>query len=60
MRGATVQQGPPRAISEIALDSKALVNTRETVSALNASRMRLLGHSYRIRDDPVWWANFNR
>ena len=34
------------------------MNPRETLSALYASRMRLQGHSYRIRDDPERWAHF--
>ena len=46
-------RGPPRDISEIPLDSKALLNPRETLSTLYASRMQLQGHSYRIRDDPT-------
>ena len=53
-------RSPLRDISEIPLDSKALLNPRETVSALYASRMRLQGHSYRIRDDPVRWAHFKQ
>ena len=53
-------RGPPRDISEIPLDSKALLNPRETLSALYLSRMRLQGHSYRIRDDPDRWAHFQR
>ena len=53
-------RAPPRDISKIPLDNKALLNPRETLSALYASRMRLQGHSYRIRDDPVRWAHFKR
>ena len=34
-------RAPPRDISEIPLDNKALQNSRETLSALYASRMRL-------------------
>ena len=34
-------RGPPRDIAEIPLDSKALLNPRETVSALYVSRQRL-------------------
>ena len=52
--------GPPRDVSEIPLDSKALLNPRETLSALYLSRQRLQGHSYRIRDDPDRWAHFQR
>ena len=51
---------PPRDVSEIPLDSKALLNPRETLSALYLSRQRLQGHSYRIRDDPDRWAHFQR
>ena len=50
----------PRDISEIPLDSKALPNPRETLSALYLSRLRLQGHSYRIRDDPDRWAHFQK
>ena len=53
-------RGPPRDISEIPLDSKALLNPRETLSALYLSRLRLQGHSYRIRDDPDRWAHFQK
>ena len=51
-------RGPPRDVSEIPLDSKALLNPRETLSALYLSRLRLQGHSYRIREDPDRWAHF--
>ena len=51
---------PARDISEIPLDSSALANPMETLSALYSSQMRLQGHSYRIRDDPVRWAHFKR
>ena len=51
-------RGPPRDVSEIALDSKALLNPKETLSALYLSRLRLQGHSYRIGDDPDRWAHF--
>ena len=37
-----------------------LLNTRETLSALYVSRMRLQGHRHRIRDDPIRWAPFRR
>ena len=53
-------RGPRRDVSEIPLDSKALLNPRETLSALYLSRLRLQGHSYRIRDDPDRWAHFQR
>ena len=53
-------RAPPRDVSEIPLDSKALLNPRETLSALYLSRLRLQGHSYRIRDDPDRWAHFQR
>ena len=53
-------RGPPQDISEIPMDSKALLNPRETLSALYASRMRLQGHSHRIRDDPIRWAHFKQ
>ena len=53
-------RAPPRDISEIPLDSKGLLNPRETLSALYLSCMRLQGHSYRIRDDPERWAHFQR
>ena len=53
-------RGPPRDVSENPLDSKALLNARETLSALYLSRLRLQGHSYRIRDDPDRWAHFQR
>ena len=36
-----LSRGPPRDISKIPLDSKALLNPRETLSALYANRMRL-------------------
>ena len=51
-------RAPPRDITEIPLVSKALLNPRETLSALYASRMRLQGHCYRIREDPERWAHF--
>ena len=53
-------RGPPRDVSEIPLDSKALLNPRETLSALYLSRLRLQGHNCRIRDDPDRWAHFQR
>ena len=53
-------RGPPRDISEIPLDSKALLNPMETLSALYLSRLRLQGHSHRIRDDPDRWAHFQK
>ena len=53
-------RGPPRDIAEIPLDCKALLNPRETLLALYVSRMRLQGHKYRIRDDPIHWAHFRR
>ena len=53
-------RGPPRDVSEIPLDSKALLDPRETLSALYLSRKRLQGHGYRIRDDPDRWAYFQR
>ena len=53
-------RGPPRDVSEIPLDSKALLDPRETLSALYLSRQRLQGHRYRIRDDPDRWAHFQR
>ena len=53
-------RGPPRDVSEIPHDSKALLNPRETLSALYLSRQRLQGHSYRIRDNPDRWAHFQR
>ena len=53
-------RGPSRDISEIPLDSKALLNPRETPSALYLSRLRLQGHIYRIRDDPDRWAHFQK
>ena len=52
--------GPLRDILEIPLDSKALLNPRETLSALYLSRQRLQGHSHRIRDDPDRWAHFQK
>ena len=52
-------RGPPRDIVEIPLDSKALLNPTQTLSALYVSRMRLQGHRYRIRDDPIHWARFH-
>ena len=58
--GTTAQPGPPWEISEIPLDSKALLNPKETLSALYLTRMRLQGHSYRIRDDPERWAHFKQ
>ena len=51
-------RGPPRDISEIPLDNKTLLNAKETLCALHASRIRLKGHIYRTRDDPEWWAPF--
>ena len=30
----------------------------DTVLALYVSRMRLHGHGYQIRDDPIRWAHF--
>ena len=42
------------------MDSKALLNPKETLSALHVSRMRLHGHRYHIRDDPIRWAHFQR
>ena len=53
-------QGPPRDITEIRLDSKALLNPKETLSALYVSQMWLQGHKYCIRDDPIRWAHFRR
>ena len=53
-------RGLPRDISEIPLDGKALLIPKETLPALYASRMRLQGHNYRIRDDPVQWAHFKQ
>ena len=53
-------RGPPRNISEIPLDSKALLNPTETMSALSLSRLRLQGHSYRIQDNPDRWAYFQK
>ena len=51
---------PPRDISAILVDSKALLNPRETLCALYLSRLRLQGHGYRIRDDPDRWAHFHK
>ena len=51
-------RGPPRDVTEIPLANKVLLDPRETLSALYASRMQLQGHRYRIRDDPVRWAHF--
>ena len=53
-------RGRPCDISEIPLDSKALLNPRETLSALYLSRLRLQGHSYRIQDDPDRRAHFQK
>ena len=53
-------RGPPCDIAEIPLDSKALLDPRETLSALYVSRMRLQGHKYHMRDDPIRWAHFWR
>ena len=53
-------RGPPQDISEIPLDNKALLNPRETLSALYASRMRLQGRTYRIPDQPVPWAHIGQ
>ena len=53
-------RAPPRDICEIPLDCKALLNPRETLSALYLSRQRLQGHSYCIRDDADRWAHFQR
>ena len=44
--------GPPAGYHRNPMDSNPLLNPRETLSALYASRMRLEGHTYRIRDDP--------
>ena len=46
--------------SEIPLANKVLLDPRETLSTLYMSRMRLQGHTYHIRDDPVRWAHFQR
>ena len=53
-------RGPPRDISEIPLDGNVALNPNETLSTLYASRMRLQGHSYHIRDNPVRWAHFKQ
>ena len=52
--------GRPGDISEIPLDSKAVVSPTETLSALYARRMRRQGHNYRIQDDSVQCAPFQR
>ena len=44
----------------IPLENKALLDPREILFALYASWMRLQGHRYRMRDDPVRWAHFQR
>ena len=43
---------------EIPLDSNALLNPTESLSALYVSHMPLERHNYHIRDDPVLWADF--
>ena len=52
--------GPPRDVAEIPLDNKAPLDPTETRSTLYASWMRIQGHKYRIRDDPVRRAHFQR
>ena len=54
------RQGPPCDITEIPLDIKALLDPRETLSALYVSRMQLQCHRYRIREYPMRWAHFRR
>ena len=54
------RQCTPRDISEIPLDSKALLNPRETLSALYLSRKRLEVHRYCIQEDPNQWVHLQR